>query len=561
MATPAAPVSAPPAAPAPAPSAPAPVAAPAAPVGAPAPAAPAPVAPAAAAPATPAPYNPQTAGVPPKSADYPDNAEGIQQFVKANTEWSMAHPEEAEKNRAAKIAAQDGELPETQTAPEAAAIAAVEQVDGAPKPAEAPAAAASAASPAAIDKWLTDAPELKAVFDKYPALHESMMETARGLEAANKITAIVGTEEEANFAVEHANRLVTLQANWMLGAEDPEMIGSAWDQTVDIFKERDANGAELKGPDGKPVLGADFKPFINKAASTALSGLNEAANAQIAAIQQRLAGNYPTEEARTADGEALKEAQYEKAAFDFVMAKLSAAPGDTGPKLPALPPNATAEQIAFQKQLETQQKELDAKQGKQTKEGRRAAHNAVNSEVQDSYEKLINDGFSAEVNAMRARGEYVSDLVLNDKYINQATGQVTKVSDIGARIYLDVNNKINSNPLHSAKLKSLEALGAAGKVARIAEIGRLVNIYLPKAIEANRWRLQVGGPAKAAVNGTVARVEPQSQGTVQPGTLDSAQVRTWAEAEAAKEPGFADMSGRDREALVIRLAAKKKYGG
>lgn len=388
------------------------------------------------------------------------------------------------------------------------------------------------------------------------------METARFAESAKPVLDIIGTPEEAQFAVDHANRLVTLQANWMLGAEDPEMIGSAWDQTVDMFKERDKDGNEVKGADGKPVLGADFKPFVTKAAATALGDYQQGAQAQITAIEARLAGSYPTEEARAADAELLQNAKYEKAAFDFVLERL-AKPEAGGSKLPTLPANATPEQVAYQKELERQQNELDVKQGKQTAESRKTATKTLNREVQNTYEKAVNDGIDAEVAAMRARGEFVSDLVLNDKWVNPQTGQPGKITDFGARIYLDVNNKINSNPLHVAKLRNLEAMGAAGKDARIAEMQRLTRLYLPNVIESHRWRLQAGSGAKPAVPASeqVARVEPQSAGTATPAAMDTAQVRTWAEAEAAKEPGYEAMDSRTREALIIRLQANKKYGG
>ena len=54
---------------------------------------------------------------PPKSSEFANDAEGLAEFVKINTEWSQTHPEEADKIRKAKIEAEDkGEV-----APEPAA--------------------------------------------------------------------------------------------------------------------------------------------------------------------------------------------------------------------------------------------------------------------------------------------------------------------------------------------------------------------------------------------------------------------------------------------------------
>ena len=425
-------------------------------------------------------------------------------------------------------------------------------------------AAAAPATPAAIEQWTATAPELKAVFEKYPEVRDGIMQTARDLEAAKPVLEIVGTPDEARFAVEHAQRLVGLQSSWIQSADDPEMVEGAWSQTVEMFKERDEKGAEILASDGKPKLGEDFKPFVRKAAATAMLDYQAASAAQVAVLEGRLKGSYPSEEAREADAAALENAKYEKAAFDFVLARLASPEDAAGIKLPSLGPNATAEQVATQEALKAQLADLEAKQGKQTAETRRTAAKALDREVQISYETQVNDLIAAEVTAMKGRNEYVSDLVLQDKWINPTTGQPTKVSDFGARVYQEVNAKISGNPLHMAKLASLQALGAAGKEARIAEVNRLVNLYFKPAMEKHRWRLQAGAPAKAAnpAAGNVARVEPQSAGTISPqGTMDAAQTRTWAETEAAKDPGWSSMDARSREQLIISLAAKKRFGG
>lgn len=483
----------------------------------------------------------------------------------------QAHPVEAEKIRAAKLTAEEGgAAPETTTAEAktADAIAAAEGV----KPGEeakpaTEAAPVAGATPAKIEEWTGKSAELKAAFDKDPALRTEIMETARFAEAAKPVLDIVSTPEEAQFAVDHAQRLVSLQTSMMLAGDDPTQMEPAWAQVEDMFKERDANGAEVKGEDGKPVFGADFKPFVQKAANVAMSGRTAAHDASIAAIEARLAGNYPNDDARAADQTLLDNAKYSKAAYDFVMKDMGQ--GEEGSTLPALPANATPEQIEYQKKLEAQQKEFDAKQGKSTAEGRRAAAQKIDREVQTKFETVVNSGIETHIAAMKERGEYLPEFVLTDKYINPGTGKATNVSAFGAKIYLAVNAKINGNPLHVAKLASLQAMGAAGKEAREAEITRLTNLYLngtpnkPGIIEQEVTRIQDGIRASTGKpkEPGIARVEPQSAGTVTPQPLDQSQIRQWAEAEAAKDPGWAAMDGRTREQLTISLAAKKKYGG
>lgn len=555
---------------APAPTAPAPAAAapstpaPAAPSTPAAPAPPAASTPAApVAPSTPAKFDPKTSLVAPNSSDYPDTQEGIVEFGRANSEWAEAHPEEAAKARAERM----GETLEEAPKPDAAVAEAVAKVEGeqpaeAPKPAEGQPPAA--ATPVKIDEWTAKSPELKAAFDKNPELRTEIMEMARGLEAAKPVLDIVGTAEEAQFAVEHANRLVSLQSNWMLSGEDPEMVGPAWEQTVEMFKERDANGAEIKGPDGKPKLGADFKPFVKKAASTALQDLGSNIASQMQALQEQLKGVYPSEEAKEAAETQLEELDYSKKAIDYVLHQLSQ-PDDGRPQLPALPANATEEQKAFQKQLEERERLHNEKTGKTATADRKAASQKIDREVSKEYETGISTYIDTQVAAMKERGEYLPEFVLSDKWINPQTQQVTKVSDFGMKIFLALNAKIFENPTHRAKLASLQALGASGKEARTAELKRLQTLYLPKIFQSQVQRIQDGirasskQPAKPL--GEVARKEPQSQGTVVPSAMGKDEMRTWAETEAKKDPSFAAMSGMDREALIMSISARKRFGG
>lgn len=577
-ATPAAPAASAPAPAAPTPSsAPAPAAAPPASPETPAspgaetPAAPVPAATAPAEAASPAKYDPKTAAAQPQSSDYGQGAQGMEEFIRDNTEWLQAHPEEAERIRSERRAAvEDGRLidPEAPAKPadataEAIAAAEGEQPGEAKPPAEG--VPASAATPAAIDAWVTKSPELKAVFEKYPELQAEIMETARGLESAKPVLDIVSTPEEAQFAVEGASRLTSLQTNWMLAGEDPEAVGAAWDMTVDFFKERDANGAEIAGADGRPKMAADYNPFRVKTSTSLIEDTLQApVTGKIAALEAKLAGVYPNEEAKAADQALLDEAKYEKAAYDFVLDRIGKTQAGGAAQLPELPPNATPAQIAYQEQLKTERAELDAKAGKQTTETRKAARVALDREVQKSFDKGITDLIDTHINAMKDRGEFLPAFILTDKYINPNTGKVTNVSDIGARMWIALNAKINASPLHTAKLANLQAMGAAGKEARTAELNRLTRLYMPDLLQARITEIQ-NGIRESASGGkkpaeAVARPEPQSAGTVAPVAMDNAAIRTWAEAEAAKDPNWGSMDVKTREQLVMTKAAQKKYG-
>jgi hypothetical protein len=569
LATPAAPAApATPAAPsasAPAASTPAPATtAPAAPVTPATPSAPAVVPPAASAPpATPAPYDPKTSTTPPSSADYAQDPEGIAKFVADNTKWSLEHPEEAARLRQQKLAAEDaGTIAEEK--PTGTVAEGVAKADGEEKKPDAAAPVVEAPTPAAIEEWTTKSPELKAAFEKSPELKAAVMEMARENEKAKPVLDIVSTPEEATFAVEHANRLVSLQTNWILSAEDPDMVDPAFQQLQEMFVERDAQGAPIKGPDGKPQMAADYAVFERRVGKSMIENLTAQSVGQIEAIKARLAGNYASDELRAADTEALEQAEYAKAAFDFVLARTNEK--ESGSGVPALPPNATPEQIAYNKKLEEREQAANAKEGKQSTESRKTARQQLNREIQNFYEAGVNTFINTKVAEMKARGEYLPDFVLNDKWINPGTGKTTNLSAFGVKIYLALNDKINKNPIHAAKLSSLEALGASGKDARQAEISRLQNLYLPKIFGAEVKRIQDGIRASSRQDtpnpaAGVGRVEPQSAATVVPSGMNGNQLRKWAEGEAKKDPGFENMSQADRETLIIKLKSRKQFGG
>lgn len=555
--TPVAAPPAPPAAPAAAPSAPAPVV-PSAPAP---PAAPAPV------PATPAKFDPTTSATAPSAGDYPQTVDGNDQFMADNGAWLLAHPAEANKQHIDRLKSEDTAFRPAEETPEAAAeVPATEPdkpADGA-KPAE-----AVAATPAVIEEWTGKSPELKAAFDSNPELRTAVMEMARFNESAKPVLDIVGTPEEAQFAVEHANRLVSIQSSWMLAGEDPEMIEPAWNQVADMFKSRDANGNEVKDAGGNIQFDSDFKPFVRKAGSTAISEFSDSTKAQIGALKQKLQGVYPNDEAKEADQESLKQLEYDQAAFDFVLARL--AQPDDRPALPTLPPNATEEQKAFQKKLEEQSRDLDTKAGKTSTAERKAARAKLDTDVDREWSGSISTRIDTHIKAMQDRGEYLPAFVLTDKWINPRTQQATNVSDLGMRVYMGVNAKIYGNPIHKAKLAQLQAMGVTGKEARVAELNRLTTLYLPKVLDARIADIQNGiratqqpkppgtVPATGATPGT-PRLEPNSAGTVMPKAHTDNQMMDWAREEARKSPEYTSASPRDREEIVMQFYAKKKYG-
>jgi hypothetical protein len=479
-----------------------------------------------------------------------------------NGNWLVNHPEEA-----ARLDLQRRQELDPDFKPEPAAETPAVDPD---KPADAkpPAdAAVSAATPAVIEEWTSKAPELKAVFEKYPEIQSAMMETARNLEGAQKVLDVVSTPEEAITAVSTAHQMYSLQANWMLAAEDPAMVGPAFENTRKLFMETDANGQPVM-ENGQPKMAPDYEIFSGKFADEKVGRVGGRFDGRIKELQTRLAGNYATEEARTADEQALEQADYSKRAVDYVLELLKQdIPGESS--LPKLPANATAEQIEFQKQLEEREKANAAKEGRTTKESRVAARKAEKAEVQAAYEGQVFQVIDSNLAAMKEHGEFIPDFVIHDKWINPQSGKVSALTAFQVKIYQQLNEKINK--LHGLKILELEALGAAGKQARIDLMKEKVGKYAPKMIQDEVARIQKGikgGQPKppgtvnpAGNNSAVPRLEPASGATVQPSAQGDDQLMAWARTEAAKDPSFATSNERDREALVMEKFSNKKFFG
>jgi hypothetical protein len=529
MASPAAPVSAPPAAaPAAAPAAPAPVApaapappAPPAPPAAPAPPPPPPAAPEApAAPAAPAadpnapPAAPPAAPAgPPKSSDFPSTEEGVEQFIEANEKWKQEHPEEAEVAAEAARKAAEAAAPGAQPKPDEPAA------PEAPKPPEAPGdkEPVAAATPQVLDELFTSKPALKAAFDADPEAKAVLMETARAAEAARPVLELVPTVEEARAAVEGYGTFIGLQHAFAMAAENPAYGERGWNQFLDLFKLRDDKGAPVM-KDGQPVMAESFDFLTQRITTGALSGTADQSKRELNALQEKLkSGVYPSEAAKEADRIAAVDLDYKIKAFEYVaeMLKLD----DGIPELPALPEDATQAQREFQQRLQQERDEAVKTRGQSAKQKRVAERQALELEVNNDYGAGVGAFVESEIKARKDRGEAIPDFVLERKWINPATNQETNYPDFAVRIMNRFTAKINSVPSVSKKLKDLEMQGVSAKQARKDYNAQLRTTYLPAIVKEEFEAIRKGilGMSQQSREqqqrvAQVARVEPTSGG-------------------------------------------------
>lgn len=558
IAAPAAPAA--PSAPAPAPAAPSPAPSPAPP---PAPAAPdpSPAAPSAepaspapgATPAEPAAAAPKPADGAPRQEDYPNDAEGLENFLNDRNKWREEHPEaEAPKPADAQAEQQkpdDALKPEADKKPE----------EVKPDPAS--------PTPQKIDEWTTKSPEFKAALDANPELKGELFAMARTNERAKPILDLVGSVEEAQFAVENAGAFVDLRTGLMLSVENPEKFPETFNKLQELFRVRDAKGEYVKDAAGNVVMADDYAILANQFVGDAFDPRVKGLQSQIATLKSQVEkGTFPSAEAKAAAEKSLEDAEYGLAALEYAQKLLS--PGDSESALPELPDDATPAQKAFQEKLKQQQDELNKSKQTSTREQRVAARKEFSGKMTVQHNRGIGSFLDEYVKAEKARGGFIPDFVLQEPWIDPATGKQTTVSGFAKRIQLAYNAKLDSMPKVKERMAQLEMMppGPEAEASFKTEQAKLRELYLKPIVDAEVDRIQTGilGAQKdraAARNdqSSVATVEPGTGSTARPQTMTSAELRAKALNNAQKLPGWENMSSAEK--LEAEMQERYKLQG
>jgi hypothetical protein len=353
------------------------------------------------------------------------------------------------------------------------------------------------------------------------------MATARAAEAAKPILSIVPTVEEAKFAVDNANRILTLEHKFALAPESPEMAEAAFNDFVGLFNVVDEKGQPVKAADGTPLMTESFDFLSRKLTTGALTGFTKDAKESLAALKAKVeTGVYPSEEAKAADQALLEDTDYKIKAFEYVAELLGQEDAENA--LPELPPDATPAQKAFQEQLKVQQAELNKNKQTNTRASRVQARAEFEARINTNWGNGVGEYIDNTLKAMRERGEVIPDVVLEQKYTNPVTGQVTQARAFGVLVAQEFNRKCDSIPSVLRKKQELAALppGPQTEALRNAENARLRELYLPDIFNAHVTRIQNGiremsgkSQEKQQKIATVARVEPQSGGAPSPPTV------------------------------------------
>lgn len=558
MATPATPV---------APAASAPAAAPAA---APAPATPTPATPAAPAvseggaaqPPAPAPAPASgealapVAKPEPKSSDYPNTAEGLQKFIREHSDWEAENPEAAE-NAAAE---RRGVKPEEPAAP----------TPEAPKPEEAAAAPQPAAEPLpkAFEEAIQKDPALKAALEANPAAQKLVMEAARAAETARPILEIFPTLQDAQFSQEYTNTMLDIKHNSLLGVNDPAAAGASWQGILNQFIETDDQGQPVKDAQGNPVYGSDLESTILRPAMQhKLKSIVGDLKPKFEALKRQVeTGVFPSEEAKAAATEQMKNANYDLAAFEYVLEKIASPEGGL-PELPELPADATPEQKAFQERLKKDREQLEGERKASGAAKQGEAARTFETKMRLNWQSGVGEVLDTYLSAARERGEYIPDYILQQPWVDPVTKQATKTPALAVQVLLEYDALVDSIPTVKKELQRLQRLGPAGEPQRQQYYGELRTQYLEpivrRHVESIHNGIRASQEAEAARRGKqaeIVRTEPASAGTTAPATLTEAQIEEKAKAMVEKDPAWASASREDRAAMMMTARTRAKYG-
>lgn len=496
----------------------------------------------------------------PKSEDYPHNEEGLVKFLNDYDKWATENPDAA----AAAELERDGQQPEAQPAEQK------QDEKPADKPAEekkADPAAAAEPLPQAFQQALEKDPALKAALEANPAAQKLVMDAARASEAAKPILALVPTAEAAQFMAGHANTMLDLRHNFLMGIDNPEAAKAGWEGLLSQFIETDDKGQPVKDAAGKPVYGKDLRSgVLNPATNMVLGGLRDQVLNQIKDLEQKTKGYYPSEAAKNADVAALDDAGYTRDAINYVLSLLS---GESADELPPLPEDATPAQKATQERLQRQQEELKRQQ-QEAGQGKQAATvQAYENKMRLGWQSGVGKAIDTAIKEAQDRGEYIPDYILHRPWIDPQTKQQSNVAALAVEILNEYDATVQGIPTERNEMQRLQRLGLAGEQQRAANDARLRTTYLPtiirKHIDAIQDGIRESQKAEAARQGKVAevaRTEPQtaSGGGAAAATLTDAQVEEKAQASAKRDPQWATGDRETRFAILARERTRAKFG-
>lgn len=484
---------------------------------------------------------------PPKPEDFGTDQDGMEEYLQAKWKYEDEHgPIEGDK---------PAEVPAAEVATDAPA-------EG-EKP-KAPDAPIADVTPESLASLFESNPERKAFIDADPELKGQLFAMARTNAKFAPVAEIFPNVESAKFASETANQFVELQSAFQMSTEDPENFTTAFDKFQDLFRLKDDKGEYKKDAQGNIMVGEDFNMLADHMVGGYFKSESTSYKQKAADLKQKLENSvYPNEAAKTADADALDQAEAAVMAFEFIEG-LKANGGEVKPDLSKIADPATR---AYYEKREAELAEglkklgLDKTAGAKTatKEARTKFENEYRGNFGGQVGKRIGDLIKQKLDA----GTFIPSYVLNDK--DPKSGAAT----IAIKILDAFEKKINgiaSIKNHQATLQMLKP-GPESMKQRLDYNAQLVEEFLPSIIDSYVGQVQATERKDRESRATstearekVVQREPMTGGSA-PTTpvMTDAQISAQAKENVAKLSGYDSMEPKDRMSAELAEEFRLKY--
>lgn len=434
--------------------------------------------------------------------------------------------------------------------------------------------AAPPVTPQQLADMMKSVPEFGALLEQHPEIKGPLFAMGRELAAAKPVMEIFPTVGDAQFAQEHAQQLVGLKTLSMRAVDRPESVPELLGAFDSQFAVVDKEGKPVLDAGGKPTYAADRKVFQEALVGRELKGHADSFTPQIEQLKAKLAsGVYPHEAAKAMDQKRLETLEYANLALQVTGQILDGSWFQEAP--PEIPADATPEFKTWAEQererLANERKAIDDQKRGASAEQRQQQRTAFQSSVRGDMGTVAGTLIGQKLKEVIDSGVYIPEFEMQRKYVDPKTGQPTKTSDIGARLFMQFENELmkpGSRTLMEITQHELLPENDQTRATRREYYQRKAADIIPRLIDAEVERIQ--GLVKldkdkqaerAKARAGAAEAEPNSGGGGLPQQASEQQLRAQAEEAARKDPNYAASTPAERQARIVTAYNRLRGGG
>lgn len=465
-----------------------------------------------AAPATESPTTETPAAKPerPSRSEFSADAQGIEDFLKANNAYDEANPDGTQLvtgDEIPVVAEPAAEKTPEEIAAEADAAADKEVNPDKPKEVEAP-------TPEALAALIDGNEARKAFLESDPEFKGKIFAIGRENAKLAPFGKMFANVEAGKFALENANQFVGLKTAFQL-SDSPEKMKDAAGMFLEQFQIVDDKGQPVLDAKGQPTFGEDLPLFVSEIK-------NRDTTARIDDIKARIeSGQYSTEEGKENDEQLL-------AAYEFIQAYESADPAELDkPDTSKMDPATKAYFEKKESELAKQREELGLKEKNLSAKQKTEVRERNNLKYKETFGASSGKFMSNYLAQKEKEGVVIPHYMLTMK--NPKTG----ISVFAMTAFDRLNEKLDklSDVKSSSATLQMNALNDDGLAARVKYGQELIDEHLPGIIDQILSEAGVS-IAKDAANKIAsrddkrkdARVEPSGGGTITPKSMSPEQL-------------------------------------